>query len=287
MEDETIGPMPTFSAPDGTLLAYRTIGDGDPVVCIPGGPMQDASYLGDLAGLSRHRRLVLLDPRGTGGSAVPEDPTSYRCDRLVGDVEALREHLGLDRVDLLAHCAGANLATLYAARHSVRLGKLVLVMPSMYAVGITPSDQARREIAESRKDEPWFDRAFAALQAIQAGGFTDENAKAIDPFFYGRWDAAARAHVAAQQGRQNEEAAAVYGSEGAYDPDATRVALAGVDSPVLVLAGEVDLNSPPVTVAEFATLFPRAEYVVQAGAGHFGWLDDADRFVAAVAGFLA
>ena len=200
--------MPTFSAPDGTLLAYSTIGDGDPVVCIPGGPMRDSSYLGDLGGLSKHRRLVMVDLRGTGRSAVPEDRSSYRCDRLVDDVEALREQLGLERIDLLAHSAGANLATLYAARYPQRLGRLALIMPSMYAAGITPSGEARREIAESRRGEPWFDQAYAALQAIQAGEMTDENAKAIDPFFYGRWDGAAQAHVAGQEGTQNEEAAA-------------------------------------------------------------------------------
>jgi pimeloyl-ACP methyl ester carboxylesterase len=102
--------MNTFSAPDGTLLSYLATGDGDPVVCLPGGPMQDARYLGDLGGLPRHRPLVVLELRGTGGSAVPDDPASYRCDRLVGDVEALREHLGFARVDLLGHSAGVNLA---------------------------------------------------------------------------------------------------------------------------------------------------------------------------------
>lgn len=277
--------MPTYSGPDGTLLAYSSYGDGDPVVCIPGGPMRDPSYLGDLGGLSEHRRLVLPDLRGTGRSAVPEDHSSYRCDRLVDDLEALREHLGLDRIDLLGHSAGANLATLYAARYPQWIGRLAQITPSMYAAGITPSGEARREVAESRKGEPWFDQAFAALQAIQSGEVTDENAKAIDPFFYGRWDAAAQAHVAAQ-GTQNEEAAAVYGADGAYHPEATRAALAAVDAPVLVLAGEVDLNSPPSTVAEFAALHPGAEYVVQAGAGHFPWLDDAGRFVSITAAFL-
>jgi pimeloyl-ACP methyl ester carboxylesterase len=33
--------MPTFfSAHDGTKLAYHVFGDGPPVVCLPGGPMQ-------------------------------------------------------------------------------------------------------------------------------------------------------------------------------------------------------------------------------------------------------
>lgn len=94
--------MPTFTAPDGTRLAYRVEGSGDPVVCVPGGPVGSA-YLGDLGGLSAHRRLIALDLRGTGGSAVPEDTSSYRCDRLVEDIEALRGHLGAARIDLLAH----------------------------------------------------------------------------------------------------------------------------------------------------------------------------------------
>jgi proline iminopeptidase len=55
---------------------------------------------------------------------------------------------------------------------------------------------------------------------------------------------------------------------------------------VLLLAGEVDLNTVPSVVAEFAELFPNAELVVQPGAGHFPWLDDADRFAAATAKFL-
>jgi proline iminopeptidase len=39
-------------------------------------------------------------------------------------------------------------------------------------------------------------------------------------------------------------------------------------------------------VAEFAELFPAAQFVVQPGAGHYAWLDDANRFVSAVTAFL-
>jgi pimeloyl-ACP methyl ester carboxylesterase len=115
--------------------------------------MQDCSYLGDLGGLSRHRRLILLDPRGTGQSATPADTTSYRCDRQIDDVEALRVHLGLDQMALLANSAGANLAVLYAARHPQRVSKLALIAPSVFAVGITItterklSSQARQNLA--------------------------------------------------------------------------------------------------------------------------------------------
>jgi proline iminopeptidase len=277
--------MPTFFADDGTDLAYHVFGEGIPVICLPGG-MQGSVYLGELGGLSAHRQLIMVDHRGTGQSARPQDAASYRCDRLVDDVEALREHLGLDRLDLLAHSGGANLAALYVARHPQRVGKLALITPSTRAVGIDATGEARRAIARLRKDEPWFEAAFAALEGIMAGNATDDRWKAIEPFFYGRWDTAAQAHQAAQDGHRNEEAAAAFGAEGAFDPQATRVALAAFNAPVLLLAGEVDLNTIPSVVAEFAGLFPNAELVVQPEAGHYPWLDDADRFVAATATFL-
>jgi proline iminopeptidase len=162
----------------------------------------------------------------------------------------------------------------------------MLITPSTMAVGITATGESRLETARLRKDEPWFGAAFAALEAIVAGNATDDRWKAIEPFFYGRWDAAAQAHQAAQDGHRNNEAAAAFGAEGAFDPEATGAALAAFNAPVLLLAGEVDLNSTPSVVAEFAELFPNAELVVQPGAGHFPWLDDADRFVTRTATFL-
>lgn len=279
--------MTAFTAPDGTRLAYHSVGDGPPLVCLPGGPMQATAYLGDLGGLSAQRRLILLDLRGTGASAVPEDPASYRCDRLVDDVEALRTHLGLERMDLLGHSAGTNLAVLYAARHPERVGGLALITPSVRAVGVTVTGDQRSETARLRKDEPWFPEAFAALEAVVSGKGDADTFRAIDPFFYGRWDDAARAHRDAGDDLTNAEAAEVFASEGAFDPDATRAALARFTAPVFVLAGEVDLNTPPPAAAEVAGLFPHAELAVQPGAGHFPWLDDPARFVSTLAPFLA
>ncbi|WP_407548982.1 alpha/beta fold hydrolase [Streptomyces sp. Pv4-95] len=53
-----------------------------------------------------------LDLRGTGYSDAPADQGSYRCDRQVADLEALRAHLGPDRVDAVAHSASDDRALL-------------------------------------------------------------------------------------------------------------------------------------------------------------------------------
>jgi pimeloyl-ACP methyl ester carboxylesterase len=278
--------MATFSSADGTRLAYHEAGEGDPLLCLPGGPMQASAYLGDLGGLSAHRLLVLLDLRGTGESAVPADPASYRCDRLVDDVEALRAQLGRDRVDVLGHSAGGSLAVLYAARHPDRIGRLALVNPSPLAVGLEITDSDRQQVAELRRGEAWFPDAFAALGRIRSGDATNADWTAIAPFTYGRWDAVSQAHLAQGASQKNADAAAVYYSAGALDPEATRSALAHLRAPVLLVAGEYDVALPPKRAAEYADLFPRAELAVQPGGGHVPWLDDPEWFVRTLTGFL-
>ncbi len=278
--------MQTFDAADGTRLAFHRTGSGQPLVCLPGGPMQASAYLGDLGGLSAHRSLVLLDLRGTGESAVPADPATYRCDRQVDDVEALRVHLGLDRLDLAAHSAGAAVALLYAARHPDRIGRLALINPSPRAIGLEITDLDRREVAELRRGEAWFPDAFSSLERIWSGSPTDADWDGIAPFSYGRWDAVAQAHLAQEASRRNADAAALYYSAGAIDPEAVRSALGRLAAPVLLVAGEYDLPLPPKRAAEYAALFRQGELAVQPGGAHCAWLDDPHWFVRTLAAFL-
>jgi pimeloyl-ACP methyl ester carboxylesterase len=278
--------MGAFDSADGTRLVYHQAGEGRPLVCLPGGPMQASAYLGDLGGLAAHRSLVLLDLRGTGESAIPADPGSYRCDRQVDDVEALRLHLGRKRLDLAGHSAGATLALLYAARYPDRIERLVLINPSPMAVGLEITDLDRRQLAELRRREPWFPDAFAAFERIWSGDATAADWKAIAPFTYGRWDAVSQAHLAQGTSQKNADAAAIYYADGAIDPEAVTSALARLQARVLLVAGEYDVALPPKRAAEYAGLFPQAELAVEPGGGHFPWLDDPGWLARTVAGFL-
>ncbi|MFD6415725.1 alpha/beta fold hydrolase [Streptomyces sp. NPDC060194] len=87
--------------------------------------------------------------------------------------------------------------------------------------------------------------------------------------------------------QSNDEAGEVYAAPGAFDPAATRAALARLDAPVLLLAGELDGGPRPRVAAEVARLIPRAEVAVLPATGHFPWLDDPGLFVRAVTRFLA
>ncbi|MEV6294222.1 alpha/beta hydrolase [Streptomyces sp. NPDC051896] len=276
--------MPTLTTPDGTRLAYHLRGAGEPLAVLPGGPMRASAYLGDLGGLTAHRRLALLDLRGTGDSAPPADPASYRCDRMVEDVEVWRAHMGLEHMDLLAHSAGAALAMLYAARHPQRIRRLLLITPNPSALGLRATPEDRLSAARLRAQEPWFAEAFEAFRAWLAGEAEFDDV--FLPFFYGRWDDAARAHTDAEVQQTNEEAADRYFADGAFTPDATRTALAELTAPVLLHAGELDGGPRPDLVRRAAEAFPNAEVAVQPGAGHYPWLDDPEWFLKRTLAFL-
>ncbi|GIG58907.1 hydrolase [Longispora fulva] len=277
--------MERFRSWDGTELSFRLIGSGPPLVCVPGGPGQAVEYLADLGGLSAHRTLVLLDNRGTGASEVPADPGTYRVDRLPEDVEALRAHLGLDRMDLFGHSASGGVCMLYAARYPHRLDRLVLVDPSLRVTGIQ-SDVGVEEVLAERAAEPWFAEAVAALTAEAGTPEELERYRWLSaPLLYGAWNAAAQAQAAAEPGQF--AAPATDGFYADFEPDPTLPArLADLPTPVLLVVGEHDIWPTREAVRALADLFGNADLVVLPGAGHFPWVDDPAAFAATVASFL-
>ncbi len=277
-------------ADDGTRLALHVthpVAGCPPVVCVPGGPLLDSDYLGDLGRLAEHRQLALLDHRGAGRSETPQGPEAYRWDRLVDDVEAVRRHLGVDSLDLLAHSAGANTAYRYLERHPGRVARLVLVTPSVLGVGIEVTSAMRRAVVRARAvDAAWYATAAAAFEAVQDGTATDDDRDAMAPLSHGDWSSATQDYAARMDERRDQDAVNAFFDDDPFDPAATRPALARCEAPVLVLAGGHDVGMPPWAMEELAGLFPTSRLEVQPGAGHFPWRDDPEAFGSLVASFL-
>ena len=279
--------MSRFSAPDGTSLAYHSVGTGPRLLCVPGGPGRASAYLEDLGGLAAERTLVLLDGRATGASEVPADPSTLRFDRLAEDVDALREHLGEDRVDLLGHSAGALVAQAYAAAHPDRLRSLVLVTPSDHLQGGTRADVAA--LREARSGEPWYAEAAEAQAALADAAPAQRQAlvRATRPFLYGRWDERTQAHAASADRQSSKRAELGFGARaGELDVPGLLAALRSVDVPVLVVGAERDAATGVDAVHAVAACFPRAETDVVPRAGHFPWVDEPEAFRGLVSEFL-
>ncbi|HET6817874.1 MAG TPA: alpha/beta hydrolase [Mycobacteriales bacterium] len=279
--------MTTVSAADGCRLAVHEVGEGPPLLCVPGGPGRAAEYLEDLGGLAGTRQLLLLDNRGTGGSELPEDRSSLQLPRLADDLEDVRRALELAPADVLGHSAGCPVVLLHAARHPDAVRRLVLVTPSGRPFGWAADDVD--EIRASRAGEPWFAEAAEAQQAMEHANprMRSELEKETRPFWYGRWDDRAQQHAAGADRQMSLRANAGYPPGPDYDPLAARESLRTVRADVLVVVGELDALTGAAVAKSFADELPSAEVTTIAGAGHFPWVDEPAAFRAAVESFLA
>jgi pimeloyl-ACP methyl ester carboxylesterase len=71
----------------------------------------------DLRPLAHGRTLVFFDQRGAGKSQLVFDPAQLTIQKHVADVEAVRQHFGIGRLQLIGHSWGAMVAAFYAAAH--------------------------------------------------------------------------------------------------------------------------------------------------------------------------
>jgi len=83
-------------------------------------------WFGWVPHLCRRYRVVRLDLRGHGASAVPPADQALTLDRLVQDVVELLDHLGCDSVHVAGNSAGGYLGQQLAMNHPERVTSLAL-----------------------------------------------------------------------------------------------------------------------------------------------------------------
>jgi pimeloyl-ACP methyl ester carboxylesterase len=266
------------------VVAHTIVGDpGAPrtLVCHPGGPGMDGSYFGDLGGLAGDAlRIVQVHPRGTHGSAAP---AGYGLERYADDLDGLREHLGLERLDLLGHSHGGFVAITYAAGRPETTGDLILCCT---APRFGPELAAEAEQAVRRRHaEPWFEDAVAAMTARRARHYDEPRelgelyASEFRLYFNDPADAARLPSTAFDM-----NALHVFNDTIAPTYD-LRPLLPRITARTLVLNGALDFFGPQVSARELGTI-ERAEVTLLGDAGHFAWIDQPAAFRARLAAFL-
>src|SRR5580698_10723603 len=116
-----------FVDANGVMIYYMTLGRGEPLMIVHGGPGASHDYfLPYLLPLARHNKVIFIDERGSGRSQKLEDPAGYTVENMVEDVEAVRQALGLGKISLLGHSYGGVLAQAYALKYQANLTHLII-----------------------------------------------------------------------------------------------------------------------------------------------------------------
>ncbi|MFF4402599.1 alpha/beta fold hydrolase [Streptomyces sp. NPDC001480] len=267
---------------DGVRLwAVRSGGGGAPLVLCHGGPgLWD--MFGDVAGLLADTTpVVRWDQRGCGRSQRCAGP--WTTERFVADLDAVRRHFGLDRMALLGHSWGAQLALSYALAHPERVSALVYVSgtgigpdadwhPAYTAnfrarLGESSERLARwRELTDRPGRTEAEDRELAVLQwSVE---FEDRDhaphhaGRMADPWFAVNTDC---------NKALNEERKRTWGTRELF------TACEALDVPVTIVDGARDIR-PRTAVDSLERALPRVRRVVLPEAGHLPWVEDPEGF---------
>jgi proline-specific peptidase len=278
-----------FNTKDGRKLTYRKMGTGPVLVCHPGGPGFSSSYFADLAGLWEKFTLIMVNPRGTGGSDRPSDSGAYQIDDYVADLEELRGHLGEERLLLLGHSHGGVVAQAYAAAYSGRVRRLVLAS-SLARFGAA-QEAAMHAGMEKRSGEPWYPDAAAALDEEQEAKFADDR-QLTDlffrevPLYFAHYGAVEAGYADTLRSETINADALKLFNEKIFNTFDLRDRLPSITAPTLVITGDDDFICGPVCAAEISSAIPGAREVIVGDSGHMVFVEQPQAFHDEVADFL-
>lgn len=164
-----------FETSDHVRLHYIEAGRGRPIILVPGWTMPAWIWQRQIDDLARSWRVIALDPRGQGDSAIPA--TGYEPHRRGADIAELVGRLGPEKPLVIAWSLGVldTLAYIHDSGDGAIAG-MVLVDnsigedPPPVATPPRPGPKPTREVAmrsfvtsmfAHKQPQPWLDRLTA------------------------------------------------------------------------------------------------------------------------------
>jgi proline iminopeptidase len=284
----------------GVLIYVKSVGAGDPLVIVHGGPGASHDYfLPYLMPLARHNRLVFIDERGCGKSERLEDVKQYTVENMVEDVEAVRTALGFGKVNLLGHSFGGVLAQAYALKYQANLSHLVLC-------STFHSTRAVNEVFVRMKEQMPAELRARIDKAEKAGLFGKgrdyEKGRYPADYMVAAWGEGYYPYLYQNRPDPNYDPVAsgimswdlyreMWGSHGEFVIDGNLKSveyaerLKALTVPTLITVGDHDQVDPSIS-REMNRLIPGSKLTVLPKSGHMTFVDQPNLFITAVDGFL-
>jgi pimeloyl-ACP methyl ester carboxylesterase len=265
-------------ADDGTQLFYQKWGTGEQTVIIPGAFLLG----GDFARLALGRTLIMYDMRNRGRSSKVTAPARMTVQDDVRDLEAIREHFGVERFSTVGYSYLGKMVMLYALAYPGRLERAVQMGPVPMRWNTQfPADEMNRDDAQIVDGAGWSD-----LQRLRKEGYDKSHPR---EFCEKEW-AVTRVRLVGNQANvaklgpgpcqyQNEwpvnlgvQFQASFASIQRANVDAVQAEK--ITIPVLTIHGTKDRNAPYGSGKEWASRLPNARLIPLPGAAHNSWIDE-------------
>jgi pimeloyl-ACP methyl ester carboxylesterase len=97
-----------------------------PIIFLHGFPESHRTWRQQMAELARDHYVIAPDQRGFARSSKPSEVSDYTPDKIVADLFALADALGLTRFTLAAHDWGGAIGWAAALKHPERIARLII-----------------------------------------------------------------------------------------------------------------------------------------------------------------
>jgi pimeloyl-ACP methyl ester carboxylesterase len=294
---ENIDERPKFplanliELPDGRLVQWEAIGDGESLLWIEGGPGLPAHLARPEVHMFAGRfRGHLVNAPGCGRSSPPASADGYGLDPTVRYFDEARQAIGLDAVTVMAHSWGGLVALGLALAVPQAVRRLIIIDGYAGLASVPERDaNAERDRALDRvRGEPWFDKAVSAfVRELGTSRELDDRFGSCWPLYFAEpGSARSKSHIErlTRELRWNIDAAKAWDPE----PEVNFLPqLAAIGCPTLVVAGEHDFICGPAWNRPIAAAIPGAVYVEFPGVGHLPQYEAGDAFRRVVFEWLA
>jgi 2-hydroxymuconate-semialdehyde hydrolase len=248
-----------YTQVNGHRIAYRELGEGDPVVLIHGIPTSSLLWRDVMPALAAKHRVIAPDLLNYGESDKPTD-ANVSIEAQSRIVVGLMQTLGLRAADIVSHDIGGGVAQIIAVNHPERVRKLVLIDSVCFDSWPIPEFKPLQE--EGAEDKMSFDEFLKMMRAFMPQGVHDKSALAE------RTIEMILAPWASEEGKR-----ALFRNFRRLNPEYTQ-AVAGelkhLRHPTLVMWATGDVFQKPHYAERLAETIPNAKLVWIEQAGH--WL---------------
>ncbi len=273
---------------DGLKLHYLDEGAGPPVVMVHGNPTWSFAFRHLIDGLKSDHRVIALDHVGCGRSDKPRlERYAYTLKDRVDDLEALLDHLGVDReVTLVLHDWGGMIGMAYASRHPERVARIVLMNTAAFPLPAAKSFPLALRICRDSTIGARLVRHHNAFCRVAARVCVQKRPLST---------AVRQAYLAPYDTPEHRVATLRFVQDiplGPGDPSWPIVASTAQglnrfrDLPMLILWGMKDFVFDRHFLEEWERRFPAAEVHRFPQAGHYVFEDERDQVVTRVHAFL-
>lgn len=271
----------------GTKLYYKTIGEGEPILIVHGGPGLEHSYfLPHFNELAKEHKLIFFDLRGHGKSDANLDSAHIQLSYFVDDIEEMRKAFGIEKLVLLGHSFGGLLAENYAAKYPEHLKALILVSPAAHDSKYTID--ASKIIKERTSQLDLIDRETV----MSSPEFKKADSKAYEKLFRINFRTgfynkslidSLRLSFPIDYMERNRLLRKMYPENWFYSPGSKFV---NILCPVLIVYGEFDAM-PKACYNDLHGRLLKSTLVTLPNSGHFPFIESKEKFFAETEKFLS